>query len=173
MTALGPGVLTIQTVAAPGTPTDYSCLVNGLELTTDVAVGDSSFKLCGTEVPGTLTPTGTLSGNVDQDLDAASGGLFQFCSEHWGTVAAFTFEPSTAAGIEAAGSILVVPLTLGGTEYGAPLVSDVSFQTVGDITYTKGGTAGWTQTMSPKQGTAAGALVRAAVTQDGPSDPAA
>jgi hypothetical protein len=149
MVALGPGVLTIGGTAGAGT--DYSCLVNGMSLGTDVSVDSSTFKLCGTEVPGKMTPTGTLSGNVDQDIDAATGGLFQYCSEHWGEVADFTFEPSTSAGLEAAGKLLVVPLTFGGDTYGDPLVSDVSFTTVGDIAYTRGGTGGWTQTMSPKQ----------------------
>lgn len=154
--ALGPGVFTLK-IGAAATAVDYSCLVNSMTLTTDVSVGDSTFKLCGTEIPGTLTPTGTLAGNVDQDIDAAAaGGLFQGCSEHWGETAPFTFEPSTSAGLEATGSVLLTPLTLGGDEYGAPLVSDFSFQTVGDITYKQGATVTWVQGMSPKAGVPAG-----------------
>src|SRR4029079_2952063 len=149
MVALGPGTLTIGPV---GAETDYSCLVNGMELTTDIAGGDSTFKLCGTETPGTLTPTGTLAGSVDQDIDVADTSLFQYLSGHWGDVAAFTFEPSTSAGLEATGQLLVVPMSFGGDEYGAPMASDVSFQTVGDVTFKRGGTVEWVQTMSPKQG---------------------
>jgi hypothetical protein len=149
MVALGPGILKIGTA---GSPTDYSCLVNGMTLTTDVAVGDSTFKLCGTQIPGTLTPTGTLAGNVDQDIDAATGGLFEYCSKNWGNVAAFIFEPSTTAGLEADGQLLVVPLAFGGDTYGDPMVSDVSFTTVGDINFKRAGTTAWTQAMSPKQG---------------------
>ena len=160
MVALGPGVFTLK-IGAAVTAVDYSCLVNSLTLTTDIAVGDSTFKLCGTEVPGKMTPSGTLAGNVDQDVDAATDGMFQACSEHWGETAAFTFEPSTSSGLEAAGSVLVTPLTFGGDAYGETMVSDFSFQTVGDITYTSGGTAGWTQTMSPKQGVAAPAAAAA------------
>jgi hypothetical protein len=168
--ALGPGVFTI-TIGSPGTPIDYSCLVNSMTLATDVAVGDSTFKLCGTEIPGTLTPSGTLAGNVDQDIDAGvAGGLFQACSEHWGETAAFTFQPSTTAGLEASGSVLLTPLTFGGDEYGAPLVSDFSFQTVGDIDFKNGATLTWTQTMSPKAGVAAGGtLVAAAAEADEPA----
>jgi hypothetical protein len=164
--ALGPGVFTI-TIGTAGTPVDHSCLVNSMTLTTDVSVGDSTFKLCGTEIPGTLTPTGTLAGNVDQDIDAGvGGGLFQACSEHWGETAAFTFEPSTSAGLEASGSVLLTPLTFGGDEYGAPLVSDFSFQTVGDILYKQGATLTWTQTMAPKAGVAAaGTSVAAAASE--------
>ena len=153
MVALGPGVLTITPPGVAGTAVDYSCLVNGMTLTVDVTVDDSSFKLCGDEIPGKVTPSGTLSGNVDQDIDAgAAGGLFQLCSEHWGEVAGFTFQPSTTAGLEAAGKILLVPLSFGGDTYGDPLVSDVAFQTVGDIDYKQGATLTWTQTMAPKAG---------------------
>lgn len=149
MVALGPGVLTIGDA---GAEIDYSCLVNSMELSTDISVGDSTFKLCGTETPGTITPTGTLAGAVDQDIDQETGSLFQYLSEHWGDVASFTFEPSTSAGLEARGQLLVVPMSFGGDEYGAPMSSDVSFQTVGDITFYRGGTEAWVQTMSPKQG---------------------
>ena len=85
MVALGPGVLTIKPPGSLETdpPLDFSCLVNGMTLTVDVTVDDSTFKLCGDEIPGKVTPTGTLAGNVDQDIDAgAAGGLFQLCSEH-------------------------------------------------------------------------------------------
>jgi len=128
--------------------------VNSLQLTVDVSVGDSTFKLCGTEIPGTITPTGTLTGNVDQDIDAATGGLFEYCSKNWGTVADFAFEPSTTAGLQATGQILITPLSFGGDEYGAPMTSDISFQTVGDITYGDSDAVpvrSWIQTMSPKQ----------------------
>ena len=170
MVALGPGVFTLK-IGAAAAAADYSCLVNSLTLTTDVTVGDSTFKLCGTEIPGTLTPTGTLAGNVDQDIDAApaTDGLFQQTSEHWGETAAFTFEPSTTAGLEAAGFVLLTPLTFGGDEYGAPLVSDFSFQTVGDITYSAGGAPGWVQTMSPKQGTPTAPPLPFEATDDGPA----
>lgn len=146
--ALGPGVLKI---GPAGTLRDYSCLVNGMTLSTDIAVGTSTFKLCGTEVPGTLVPTGTLAGSVDQDIDAAAGsGLFQYLSEHWGDIAAFEFEPSTSAGLTAKGSLLVVPAAFGGSTYGDPMASDVSFSTVGDISFGNAGTTSWVQTMSPK-----------------------
>jgi hypothetical protein len=155
--ALGPGVFKITVPSgSPGVEVDYSCLVNSMTLTTDVTVGDSTFKLCGDEVPGTLTPSGTLAGNVDQDLAEATGtGLFQVCSMFWGHVAPFTFEPSTSAGLSASGQVLLTPLTFGGDEYGAPMVSDFSFQTVGDISYAGSPTNTWVQTMSPKAGTPA------------------
>lgn len=152
MVALGPGTLTI---GADTLEIDASCLVNSMELTVDVSVGDSTFKLCGTEVPGTITPTGTLAGNVDSDIDVEDTSLFQFCSEHWGEVHPFTFEPSTSAGLEASGNVLITPLSFGGDTYGEGMTSDLSFNTVGDITYSRGGTEAWVQTMSPKQGTLA------------------
>lgn len=147
MVALGPGTLKIGPV---GQETDYSCLVDGMTLSTDVTVGDSRFKLCGREVPGTVTPAGTLAGTLDQDIDIEDG-LFQYSSENWGTVAGFRFEPSTSAGLEARGQILLVPLSFGGDEYGAPLGSDVSWVTVGDISFYRGGTAAWVQGMTPRQ----------------------
>jgi hypothetical protein len=161
MVALGPGVLTLTFTGEAGT-FNASCLINNLEIAVDVSVGESTFKLCGTEVPGTLTPSGTMSGNVDQDIDVDSG-LFELCSKHWGESAEFTFEPSTSAGLEARGRVLVVPLSFGGTDaYGTPLTSDISFGTVGDIEYHRGGALAWTQTMSPKQGQLSGAAATGA-----------
>lgn len=145
MVALGPGVLKIGDAA--DTLTDYSCLVTGLELTVSAATSDSTFKLCGTEVPGVTDLTGELAGTLDQDINQ-TGGLFEYASRNAATVKYFEFEPSTAAGLAASGQLLLMPLSFGGDTYGDELTSDVSWATVGDIEYTRsGGGASWTQRM--------------------------
>jgi len=147
MTALGPGSLKIGTA---GSETDYSCLVTGLELTVAASTTDSVFKLCGTEVPGVTTLDGTLNGTLDQDLSDPDG-LFKFASVNAATIQSFLFEPSTEAGLEASGQVLILPLSFGSTDaYGEEMTSDVTWQTVGDITYTPSTGAAWVQKMGPR-----------------------
>lgn len=151
MVAFGPGTLKIGTA---GSETDYSCLVTSLELTVSATPGESTFKLCGTETPGATEITGELAGVLDQDIDQA-GGLFEFASRNSATVQSFIFEPNSSAGLAASGMIQLMPLSFGGDEYGAELTSDVTWPTVGNITYTRDGGASWVQPMGKVAATTA------------------
>lgn len=128
---LGPGTLKI---GQTGTEVDASCLVNNAKITHEKEEGDSSTKLCGDIVPGSVTYTYTLEGNVDIDPEDASG-LFVLCDTSAGTQQPFVFVPNTAGGIEASGTLVVDPLDFGGDEYGEDMTSDIAFTIVGKPTF--------------------------------------
>src|SRR5215510_352771 len=129
---LGPGTLTI---GATGTPIDVSCLVNNATITMSKDEGDSTTKLCGTVVPGAVTYTYSLSGNVDTDISDPAG-LFALSQSAPGTVQDFDFTPSTEAGTSASGQLVIDPLDFGGDETGQTMTSDFEFSIVGKPTYT-------------------------------------
>lgn len=133
---LGPGELHI---GATGTLIDVSCLVNNCTLTSEKDQGDSVTKLCGTVVPGSVSYTYSLTGNIDTDVDDPDG-LFALSQSAPGTQQAFTFVPSTAAGTEAAGTLVIDPLDFGGDTTGETMTSDFEFSVVGKPTYAIGGT---------------------------------
>lgn len=132
---LGPGTLTI---GATGTPIDASCLVNNAVVSSSKDEGDSTTKLCGDVVPGSISYTYTLGGNVDIDIDDPAG-LFALSQSAAGTQQDFVFTPSTEAGTEAAGSLVIDPLDFGGDETGVVMTSDFEFTIVGAPVYTIGG----------------------------------
>jgi len=129
---LGPGELTIGQTA---TPVDVSCLVNNAKIAASKDQGDSTTKLCGTVKPGRVTYTYALSGNVDTDI-ADSAGLFALSQDHAGEEMDFSFTPSTEAGTEATGKLIIDPLDFGGDTMGDPMVSDFEFAVTGKPTYT-------------------------------------
>jgi hypothetical protein len=131
---LGPGELTI---GATGTPIDVSCLINNATVSMTKDEGDSTTKLCGDVVPGAVTYTYTLGGNVDLDLTDPAG-LFALSQDHAGEVQDFTFMPSTEAGTEASGQLTIDPLDFGGDETGVVMASDFEFSIVGKPTYVYG-----------------------------------
>ena len=132
---LGPGTLSI---GETGTEIDASCLVNNAVIAASKDEGDSTTKLCGTVVPGSISYSYTLGGNVDTDLDDPAG-LFALSQSAAGTQVSFTFTPSTEAGTEAAGMLVIDPLDFGGDETGVVMTSDFEFTIVGAPTYTIGG----------------------------------
>lgn len=134
---LGPGTLTIGAV---GSPIDVSCLINNASITSDKDEGDSVTKLCGDVVPGSVTYTYTLGGNVDTDI-ADPAGLFALSQSAPGSQQDFTFTPSTDAGTAAAGVLVIDPLDFGGDETGETMTSDFEFTIVGTPEYTYGGGA--------------------------------
>src|SRR5215467_14613393 len=91
---LGPGVLKI---GATGTEIDVSCLVNNAVIAADKSQDDNVTKLCGTVVPGAVTYSFTLSGNVDTDI-AEAAGLFALSWDSMGSQQGFIFTPNTDAG---------------------------------------------------------------------------
>lgn len=134
---LGPGTLTI---GATGTEFDASCLVNNAVISMSKDEDDAVTKLCGTVVPGAVTYTYTLSGNVDIDISDPAG-LFALSQNSAGTQQTFTFTPNNDAGTEAAGTLTIDPLDFGGDETGTIMTSDFEFSIVGAPTYTIGGVA--------------------------------
>jgi hypothetical protein len=138
MPVLGPGTLKI---GATGTEIDVSCLVNGARIKADKNQGDSTTKLCGTKVPGSVTYDAKLSGNLDIDPDEGAAGLFALSWASPGTEQDFTFTPSTADGTAATGTLVLDPLDFGADAYGDTLTSDFEFAVVGTVTYTYPGGA--------------------------------
>ena len=132
---LGPGSLKI---GATGTEIDVSCLVNNALIAADKDEGDSTTKLCGTVVPGSVTYTYTLSGNIDLDIADASG-LWKMSQDEVGEEVSFIFVPSTEAGTEASGTLILDPLPFGGDESGQTMAGDFEFTIVGRPTYAMGG----------------------------------
>lgn len=131
---LGPGELTIGATAAP---VDVSCLVNNATIAMSKDEGDSVTKLCGTVVPGAVTYTYALSGNVDLDLTDPAG-LFAMSQDHAGEIQDFSFTPSTDAGTSATGQLVIDPLDFGGDETGVTMASDFEFSIVGEPVYVYG-----------------------------------
>jgi len=143
MTVLGPGTLTI---GETGTEIDVSCLVNGARISPSKDQKDATQKLCGTKVPGAVTYTAALSGNVDIDPDAGAAGLFALSWSKPGTQQAFKFVPNTAEGTAASGTLVLDPLDYGADAYGDVLTSDFEFAIVGTLTF-KYGTTGAVATL--------------------------
>lgn len=132
MTDLGPGTLEI---GATGTEIDVSCLINNAKITAEKDEGDATTKLCGTVVPGSVTYTYSLTGNLDVDADT-DAGLFALSQAEPGSQQDFTFTPNTAMGTVATGVLVIDPLDFGADEMGEPLTSDFEFTLVGAPVYT-------------------------------------
>lgn len=135
---LGPGELMI---GETGTEIDVSCLVNNAVIAMSKDEGDSVTKLCGTVVPGSVTYTFTLGGNIDTDISDPAG-LFALSQAEAGSQQSFTFTPSTEAGTAASGILVIDPLDFGGDETGEIMASDFEFSIVGAPVYTYGAPAG-------------------------------
>jgi hypothetical protein len=138
MPVLGPGTLKI---GATGTEIDVSCLVNGCRVSPTKNEGDATQKLCGTKVPGAITYTAKLTGNIDIDSDDGAAGLFALSWSAPGSQQGFTFVPNTAEGTAAAGTLVLDPLDFGADKYGDLLTSDFEFTIVGDVEFTYAGGA--------------------------------
>jgi hypothetical protein len=138
MPVLGPGTLEI---GATGTEIDVSCLVNGARVAPTKNEGDATQKLCGTKVPGAITYTAKLSGNMDIDPDEGAAGLFALSWSAPGSQQAFNFIPNTADGTAATGTLVLDPLDFGADKYGDTLASDFEFTIVGDVVFTYPGGA--------------------------------
>jgi hypothetical protein len=134
---LGPGELSIGAV---GTEIDVSCLINNAVIAADKDQGDSTTKLCGTVVAGSVTYSYTISGNTDVDISDPAG-LFALSQSAPGSEQDFTFTPSTEAGTSATGKLIIDPLDFGGDTTGETMASDFEFALVGKPTYTIGGVA--------------------------------
>lgn len=135
---LGPGTLKI---GETGTEIDVSCYVNNARITSEKTADDDRTMLCGDVLPGAVTYTYSLTGNVDIDVETGATGLFALTQAEPGTQQSFEFTPSTAEGTTATGTLTIDPLDFGADEMGSPLTSDFEFAIVGKPTYDYGGAA--------------------------------
>lgn len=130
MPKFGPGTLKIGNT---GSEIEVSCLVNSCTISSDNDQADSTTKLCGTVVPGAISFTYTLGGNVDTDSNDAQG-LFALSQSAKGQQLPFEFTPNTG-GTKATGTIVITPLDFGGEDFGADMTSDFEWNLVGEPAY--------------------------------------
>jgi hypothetical protein len=131
-TPLGPGTLILGDV---GSPVDISCQVINAVIAWDKDKDDDVVVLCGETVAGATTYTATISGALFQDVEDPAGILYTSWTQK-GTEIAFTFVPNTAAGTEAAGTLVLDPIDFGGDEAKQNMQSDFEWSIVGEPTLT-------------------------------------
>jgi hypothetical protein len=106
---MGPGTFSIGLV---GTPLDLTAQVTSLKVTPSAEAEDSLTTLSGESLAGERTYTWTVSGTLIQDL--TEDGMFDYTWSNAGDQVPFTFTPSTAAGRDITGTLIVDPLEIGG-----------------------------------------------------------
>jgi hypothetical protein len=125
---LGPGVLEIGEV---GTEVDYAAQITGCTITWDKDKEDDTPVLSGGLLAGDTTYTASLNAEVFQDLGEADG-LVEFSWANKGTEVPVTFIPSTAAGRQVTGIVIVDPIDVGGDEAKSRPRSDIEWSFVGE-----------------------------------------
>ena len=127
---LGPGTLTL---GEAGTALEISAQIANarVEWSENVQSSDDTDLLNGETLPGDENATyrATLSGNMVQDI--TTGGVIDWTWTHKGEEHPVTFVPSTAEGRQVTGTIVPVPITLGG-DVKARNRSDFTFRFIGD-----------------------------------------
>lgn len=119
------GVLTFGV----GTPMVATAQVTSAAVDFDEEVEDSIFTLSGEELDGVASYPAKLSGTFVQDI--TEGGLIEWSWENKGTVVAFTYVPSSAAGRSITGDVRVRPLKAGGDVRTKP-TADFEWVCIGD-----------------------------------------
>jgi hypothetical protein len=127
-TKLGPGLLTIGDT---GTLMDISCRLSAAKVEWDKDKEDDVPVLCGDTIAGATTYTSKLTGTIAQDLHDPEG-LVNYSWEHKGEQVPFVFVPSTAAGQQVTGTLILDPLDVGGDEVKKNMMSDFEWDIVGD-----------------------------------------
>ena len=133
-TKLGPGTLTLGAGAMEVNAQLTSCAVVPAET---VDTGDTIKVLSGeTLAPDeTATYAYTLEGTFLQDLGAVSS-VVDWSWANKGTPQVFTFTPNTAAGTVVDGTLVPVPLRIGGDEVDATMTADFTWRIQGEPAYT-------------------------------------
>lgn len=128
---LGPGTLTLG-----AGPLDVSAQLTSCKVTPSESVGtatDAVKVLSGESLegtPGEATFSYVLEGTFLQDLQV--GGVVALSWTDAGEETPFTFVPNTANGTSIAGTVVLVPLTIGGDEVEAgPMASDFTWRCIG------------------------------------------
>lgn len=130
-TKLGPGTLTLGAGALEVNAQLTSCKVTPSE---SVEATDDIKVLSGEVLDGdeSASYAFVLEGNFLQDLAAVSS-VVAWSWTNKGTEQSFVFVPNTAAGTEVSGTLVPVPLTIGGDEVDAgPMSSDFTWRIKGD-----------------------------------------
>jgi hypothetical protein len=129
---LGPGLLS---VGATGTPVDFTCQVSAARVEWAVDEGDDTVVLCGETVPGARTYSASLTATILSDLGLTPGpGIVEYSWTNKGTQQPFKFTPNTAAAKMVSGTVIVDPISIGGDEAGANMLSDFEWAIVGTPT---------------------------------------
>ena len=127
-TKLGPGVLTIGDIA---TGLDLSCQVSGAWVKWDKEKEDDTPTLCPDGVvAGSVSYTAKLTGTVL--LDLSDEGMVDFTWTNKGQQYPFVFEPNTAEGKAATGTVTVDPLDVGADEVKKNMSVDFEWDCVGE-----------------------------------------
>src|SRR5262245_45805087 len=100
---LGPGTVQIGAVASA---VDFECQITAGHVDWSVDEGDDVTVLCGETVPGARTYSAVFAGTLLQDLGVADG-IVAFSWAHKGETVPFVFVPSTAAGVQVTGNLIV------------------------------------------------------------------
>lgn len=133
----GPGTFTLGPVDTP--IIEASCQVQSLVVEWDSDSEDDILVLCGDTVPGGTTFTASVNGTFLQDLDKSEAeGIVYYSWAHKGEQVAFTFTPNSAIGATVTGTVIMVPLSVGGEDYGQPMTSEFEWACVGEPTLTPG-----------------------------------
>lgn len=125
-TTLGPGVLEFGDT---GSLMDFSCQVTAVTVSVEADRDDPTPTLCGDNLVGESTYNGTLEATIVQDLERT--GVVAWSWEHKGETVPVRFVPSTAAGAEVSGSIVVDPISIGG-DVKVRNTSDISWAFAGE-----------------------------------------
>lgn len=120
-TTLGPGVLELGEV---GSLMDFSCQVTAVTVSVEADRDDPTPTLCGDNLVGESTYNGTLEATIVQDLER--DGVVAWSWENKGRTVPVRFIPSTVAGAEITGSVVVDPISIGG---------DVKVRNTSDISW--------------------------------------
>lgn len=125
-TTLGPGVLEFGDT---GSLMDFSCQVTAVTVSVEADRDDPTPTLCGDNLVGESTYNGTLEATIVQDLER--DGVVAWSWEHKGETVPVRFIPSTVAGAEVTGSVVVDPISIGG-DVKVRNTSDISWSFAGE-----------------------------------------
>lgn len=125
-TTLGPGVLEF---GETGSLMDFSCQVTAVTVSVEADRDDPTPTLCGDNLVGESTYNGTLEATIVQDLER--DGVVAWSWEHKGETVPVRFIPSTVAGAEVTGSVVVDPISIGG-DVKVRNTSDISWAFAGE-----------------------------------------
>mgnify|MGYP001184918157 CR=1 FL=1 len=123
---MGPGDLSI---GSDTNLTNFASQVKSVRVVPEVDTGDDEPVLSGEVIPGDRTESWTLSGTLKQDFGAADSTT-EWLFEHRGEQHPFTYIPSTSAGRQVTGELVVEAIEIGGDVSTKP-DSDFEFRLVG------------------------------------------
>lgn len=121
-TKMGPGQLSFGTA---GTLKEFGVSIKNAVLEPSASDGEVIKVLNGDEIVDEGEETWVLKGTVLQGYEADS--LIAWCKTNSGTTLPFTFKPSSAKVLKAAGNVLIRSIAMGG-DVNSRATSDFSFK---------------------------------------------